>query len=101
MASGEEPASRTCHACGADVGITGRVGFRDECPGCARPLHVCVNCRHWDVGAGGICREPVAEKVRDPERANLCDWFVFQEGQRGDSDALRAARAAADKLFKS
>jgi hypothetical protein len=91
---------RTCHECGTDIGIDGRVGFRDECPKCMRPLHVCLNCKHWDGGAGGICREPVAEKVRDPERANLCDWFLFQEGARGDAERRAAARAAADKLFK-
>ncbi|MFN7955831.1 MAG: hypothetical protein U0610_29220 [bacterium] len=91
---------RTCHACGTEVGFDGRVGFRDECTRCLRPLHICRNCRHWDEAAGGICREPVAEKVRDPERANLCEWFLFQEGERGDAQALAAARAAAEKLFK-
>lgn len=91
---------RTCHACGADIGVEERVGFRDECPRCFRALHVCLNCKHWDESAGGLCKEPVAEKVRDPDRGNLCDWFTFREGARGDAQALAAARAAAEKLFK-
>lgn len=59
-----------------------------------------MNCRHWDTKAGGICREPAADKVRDAERANLCDWFIFADGERGEAGSDRKARDAAERLFK-
>lgn len=93
-----------CFACGREVSIAAgeRVGFRDECPACSADLHVCRNCAHHDPSAHNECREPQAERVRDRDRANLCDWFRPGEEAGGGERAREQgdARAKLDALFK-
>jgi hypothetical protein len=77
------------------------VGFRDDCPGCGAALHVCRNCAHHAPDAYNGCREPTAERVLDPERANRCDQFAPAAGEGGSGDdARRRAREALDRLFR-
>jgi len=67
-----------CWHCDREIEIVAgkdRVGFREDCAGCGRPLHVCRNCRHYDVAFNNSCREPVADLVADKERANFCEYF--------------------------
>ncbi len=52
-----------------------RVGFRDECPQCDRPLHVCLNCGFYDPAYNNQCRETQAERVVDKDRFNFCEYF--------------------------
>ena len=61
-----------CSACGTGNDILEKVGFRDVCSSCDAWLHSCVNCRFQDKSG---CTEPSAEKVRDPEGQNFCEWF--------------------------
>lgn len=71
------------------------------CPGCGADLHVCRMCRFHDPSKSRGCREPVAEDVRDRERANFCGYFEASPGAgdgRREAEA-RAARAALDALF--
>jgi hypothetical protein len=95
-----------CFACHGIVELPPgqRVGRREACPRCDADLHACRNCRHQDPRAARGCREPQAEWVRDPERANLCDWFSPAEPSASvpgeGPGARRAARAALDALFK-
>ena len=80
-----------------------RVGVRDECPHCQGDLHACVNCAHRDPAAYNGCREPSAERVLDPERANRCDYFRPSEVPAGAGTGggeRDAAMAALDALFK-
>lgn len=70
-----------------------------ECPSCHKPTHVCRNCRFYEPGRPNDCQEPIAEPVRDKQRANFCDYLepssrAYQPG--ADPDQLRAA---ADSLF--
>lgn len=92
-----------CVGCDREIVLASgeRVAFRDTCPGCGGDLHACVQCRHHDPAAAGGCREPRAEPVRDPDRANRCDWFAPGEGGgAADRRATRdEARAALDALF--
>jgi hypothetical protein len=80
-----------------------RVGFRDACPGCGADLHVCRACAHHDPGAYNGCREPGAERVADPDRANRCEWFQPGSGAEAGADDRRARReglAKAEALFR-
>ncbi|NDY42694.1 hypothetical protein G3N55_07555 [Dissulfurirhabdus thermomarina] len=77
------------------------LGRRAECPACGADLHCCRMCAARDPGAGRGCREPNAEAVRDPERANFCDWFrPGAAGEAGTDGAADAARAALEALFR-
>ena len=93
-----------CHACDGEVehAAGDAIGFRAECDRCAADLHVCLNCVHHDPGAYNECREPSAERVRDRDRANRCEYFRFRTtGGAGDgADAeRRRAQSALDALF--
>ncbi len=81
----------------------GRVtGRRDECPFCRGDLHCCLNCRFYDPTSPKQCREPAAELVRDKNRANYCDYFVFGESRTTGSQnvEVESVRKAFDDLFK-
>lgn len=94
---------KTCHACKRELPIEKMVGRREECPFCGADLHCCFNCTFYDRSASKQCREPVAEMVRDKEKANFCGYFVFAESreQRASSDsAAEQARKALEDLFK-
>lgn len=93
-----------CHGCQRRVSIPAgeSVGFREECEGCGRDLHVCLNCAHHDPTAYNECRESSAERVADRDRANRCDAFRPAEptGDPSVEDERANALSALDALFK-
>jgi hypothetical protein len=76
------------------------MGRRDECPSCHSDLHCCLNCTHYDTKASKSCREPVAEPVKEKQRANYCDYFIFREAGAVSGETSDAARKRLDELFK-
>lgn len=93
-----------CHACGREIPLaTGeRIAFRDECEGCGADLHACRGCAHYDPAVYNACREPMAERVSDPERANRCDHFTpaARAAGGGTEDIRSEARSKLEELFK-
>jgi hypothetical protein len=92
-----------CFSCSAAVELAAgeRVGFRDTCEKCDSDLHVCLNCAHYDSNAYNQCRETNAEWVSDRERANRCDYFVYEDRSSDSAGAERArAGTSLDDLFK-
>ena len=90
-----------CHGCGHELTVEGKVYRGDECPGCGRPMHCCLNCAFYDTRAYHECHEPQAEWVRDKEKGNFCEYF--QPGARsgqGVQDHSRDARKRLDDLFR-
>jgi hypothetical protein len=92
-----------CFSCDAEVDLAAgeRVGFADCCESCDADLHVCRNCRFHDPSAYNECRESNAERVRERDRANRCEYFA--PGGReaaGSAPSGVAARSALDDLFK-
>lgn len=70
-----------------------------ECPTCRKQTHVCRNCRFYQPGRPNDCQEPVAEPVRDKDRANFCDYFEpASDSYQPNADARRL-RDAAEDLF--
>jgi len=68
-----------CLKCGETWEISGRLGFRDECPECAAYIHTCTHCAHYE-GATRACRLPNTEEVHDREGQNFCEEFEFGPG---------------------
>ena len=90
----------TCAACGVEVELPEKVGFRDTCPSCDAYLHSCVNCGFW---VNSRCTEPSAEKVRYPEGINFCDWFRArtQDAVRSTQEEKAAgSKEAAEDMWK-
>lgn len=84
---------KTCFKCGKPI-ETEKVSFREECRGCGSDVHVCLNCVFYEPGRSNDCREPQAERVREKDRANYCDFFRFKE-----TETNRSGRSEADKLW--
>src|SRR6202045_216160 len=83
--------------------VTGeRIGFRDECEGCGRALHVCRNCGFYDPSYNNACREPQAERVVDKDRFNFCEYFAPGKGEGAGAgvQSKSAAQAKLEELFK-
>ena len=91
-------AKGVCWACGQEL-TADRYQREGECPQCRKQTHVCRNCRFYEPGRPNDCQEPVAEYVRDKDRANFCDYFepsMLAYTPGADADPLRSA---ADDLF--
>lgn len=90
-----------CWKCGASIAeLPLPLGRRDECPACHAELQVCRMCRFYDPRLAKACREPMAEEVKDKERANFCDWFQPRpNAYQPREDKTRAARAELEALF--
>lgn len=73
----------------------------EECRSCRAELHVCRMCEFYDVSVAKHCREPIADEVKDKERANFCDYFrpTPTAYRPGDESAADRARAELDALF--
>ncbi len=91
-----------CWQCGAALGeLPTPLPRREECPECGRDLHVCKMCEFYDTSVAKSCREPIADEVRDKERANFCDYLRPRPGAHTprDGGAAAAARSELDTLF--
>ena len=117
-----------CWKCGAPFGdLPLPLSRFAECKACHGPLHVCRQCEFYDTKVAKSCREPIADEVKDKQRANFCAYLRPRAGAyvavdhaagtkaQSDLEALfgmtpgsapasptteNAARAALDKLFK-
>lgn len=72
-----------------------------ECKYCHAWLHVCKLCEFYDIHVANQCREPVADVVKEKERANFCDYFRPRPNAHTPQDNSRAqaAQSKLDALF--
>ena len=91
-----------CWKCGAALGEPLLPLPRTEaCPQCGTDLHVCRMCTLYDTSVAKSCREPIAEEVRDKERASFCDYLELRPSAHAPPDrgAADAGRDALSALF--
>jgi len=93
---------KLCHSCKKALDPGREIGRRDECPHCHADLHCCLNCRFHDRSAPKQCREPQADLVREKDKANFCDFFVFHSAATSVSAAGETdrSRKELDDLFR-
>ena len=95
-----------CFHCGREITFQGpagqdRIGFRELCPQCDRPLHACLNCGFYDRAYNNQCRETQAERVVDKDRFNFCEYFRPSPNSLAKPVSPAADnRAKLDALFK-
>lgn len=89
-----------CFRCQKELIFVEKPLFRDECPQCLADVHVCRNCKFYDVGAYNQCREPSADRVVDKEKANFCEYFVLGETGTCLADRTIEAKKKLKNLFK-
>jgi hypothetical protein len=86
-----------CWRCGASLTeLTPPIERRDECPACRAQLYVCKFCEFHNPRVAKQCREPVADEVKDKERANFCGYFKPNPHAYVPADTSAANRAKAD-----
>jgi len=92
---------KSCHACRAPwEGSPGSSpGKAETCPSCGADLHCCLNCRLYDPSASRECRSRTVERVKDKDRRNFCDEFVFSEKGPG-SPSGGGSPSEMDKKWK-
>jgi hypothetical protein len=91
-----------CWKCGASLAdYTLPLRRLEECRKCGAELHVCKLCEWYSVSVAKHCREPIAEEVKDKERANFCDYFKPRPAAHATADvaASSKARSELDALF--
>ncbi|HYM36636.1 MAG TPA: hypothetical protein VET48_14650 [Steroidobacteraceae bacterium] len=91
-----------CWKCGASLAhLSLPLARLDECKTCHVELHVCKLCEFYDITKAKHCAEPIAEEVRDKERANFCDYFKPRAGAFSNKQQTEAekARAQLESLF--
>ena len=70
------PEQALCWNCGAEVvAIIDPLSRTEQCKQCGKDLHVCRMCLFFSPGKVNHSQEPVAEKVKDTQRANFCGYF--------------------------
>lgn len=91
-----------CWKCGASLAdYTLPLRRLEECRACHAELHVCRLCEWYSTAVAKHCREPIAEEVKDKERANFCDYFKPREDawSSAPQDEAAQAKAQLDALF--
>ena len=96
-----DSADFNCWKCGGSLAAIELPLRRAElCPHCTADLHVCHMCRHFDRHSRRGCREPVADEVRDRERANFCGWFqIGGAAMSASSTEAAVAKNELESLF--
>jgi hypothetical protein len=91
-----------CWKCGASLAaLTLPLRRLEECTACHAELHVCRMCVEYDTSVAKSCREPIAEEVKEKDRANFCDYFKPRPDayRPRDQTEERKSRAALDAMF--
>lgn len=89
-----------CAFCGEKISIEGKIMRRDTCTHCGRDLRSCIQCKFYDPQAYNDCREVMAERIGDNERANTCEYYALKGSSGGASNRTVDAKKALEALFK-
>lgn len=94
--------SHQCHKCGKGITLNtaNPIGRSERCPYCMADLRVCKMCQFFDSRSYNECREPVAERIVDKEKANYCDYFKLGTSGNDAEKQRQDALARAQALFK-
>ena len=90
-----------CYSCQTENIVVDKVGFRDSCIKCYADLHVCKTCHFYDEKVYNECGEPAADRVKDKEKSNFCEFYqtVSTSPQGKKTLSKEDLRAQAEALF--
>jgi hypothetical protein len=94
--------SLQCHKCGKTLSDTYKilVSRSDTCPDCMADIRACKMCQFYDAKSYNECREPVADRIQDKEKANFCDYFKIGSSYNDPEKERQELKARAEALFK-
>ena len=90
----------SCWSCG--IGLEDEpmpLGRESRCRACVSDLHVCRLCNFHDTSKAKGCAEPVADEVRDKERANFCGYFSLNINAHDENKQAEHARDELAAMF--
>jgi hypothetical protein len=91
----------SCYNCNKELELSAseKILRHEECPFCTVSLHACKMCYFFNSTAYNECREPMAERIVEKEKANFCSYFTLSgiKDENDKKDILSAANA----LFKN
>lgn len=83
-----------CWKCGVSLkALTLPLRRLEQCPKCEAELHVCRMCESFNPHLRSDCDEPMAEDVREKDRANFCDYFKPKPNAYTPRDNAKADEA--------
>ena len=91
-----------CYQCHKSLELENeqRILRHEECTFCQVSLYCCRMCVFYDRSSYNECREPLAERIVDKEKANFCSYFKIRGGDSSNSPTKNELFSAADALFK-
>lgn len=91
-----------CYKCEKELSLTSqsKIGREEECPHCYASLRCCKMCGFYDKSAYNECKEPMADRILEKEKANFCDFFKLGGGG-GSGESKDNLMDAANALFKN
>lgn len=91
---------KVCHFCKKEIPWDTRILRTETCPWCRSDLHVCLNCKYHETSRNNECAIPNTERVRERDRANHCNEFVFRSGKLQEDSSKMTTMNKLNGLFK-
>lgn len=90
-----------CYNCKKSTGLdlNQNVSRHEECPHCYANMHCCKMCTYYDQSSYNECREPMANRILEKEKANFCDYYSIKGSKDSEKNANDLLKAASS-LFK-
>ncbi len=91
----------SCYKCKATLELApgADVLRSEECNSCYTDLRCCKMCGFYDKNSYNECREPMADRITEKEKAGFCDFFKLSDGNNDESTSNNPLDAA-NALFK-
>ena len=89
-----------CAFCGTQINISDKITRTDTCPNCSEDLRCCKHCDFYESHAYNECKEVMAKRIVDKEKANFCDYYVAKDSSQKKVNRAQDARNALEALFK-
>ena len=91
-----------CYKCHAELTILPHqtITRSEACPKCLTSIRCCMMCIHYDKNSYNECRESVAERAVDKEKANFCDFYSIVNKKNNAMSSVNDLKAQAEALFK-
>ncbi len=94
-----------CNNCAAEIQVMDQIQVTDQCSHCNTDLHTCRNCLNFDPSALNECVKPVAVRVVNKSKNNLCPLFeakvlIEKQGSGAAPKVVDSNRQAFLDLFK-
>jgi hypothetical protein len=90
-----------CYKCEKNLTLSAsqKITRHEECEYCFASLRCCKMCHFYDISSYNDCKEPMANRIIEKEKANFCDYYKLK-GLGEASASKEALTNAAHALFK-